>query len=243
MFCRILTASIAIVGLASALNDKEEFMKETKKLACYIYKDMEFYDLQDLEKDTPYQHVQNGITYKWNFCRFDALCPNNPTETLATIQKNANDCSILSGTGTGSIDEKLVKVGNSREDSIFLTYTGGDVCPSSSTTTMSMEIQLVRDHDKEYQFESLDADDLCKPVVTIKSKHGCPVFSPTAIVAFMSKNPWLVGIVLIVFGAIVCFVGRKFFQWTLAAIGFLLGCGVSLLLFSMMGLLDGLETS
>ena len=46
---------------------------------------------------------------------------------------------------------------------------------------------------------------------------------------------------MIVIGGVVNFFGRKFFQYTLAALGFLFGSMTSLLLLSLAGLLDGLN--
>jgi hypothetical protein len=47
---------------------------------------------------------------------------------------------------------------------------------------------------------------------------------------------------MIAFGAVVTFFGRKFLQYTLAALGFIVGTFGSLVLFSLMGLLNGLES-
>jgi hypothetical protein len=47
---------------------------------------------------------------------------------------------------------------------------------------------------------------------------------------------------LILFGAIVTFVGRKFFAWTIAFIGLVLGFVVTTLLFQMFELLDAVKS-
>jgi Domain of unknown function (DUF4203) len=85
--------------------------------------------------------------------------------------------------------------------------------------------------------------DECRASVSITSKEACPKFSPTAIVAFLHKYPWALGVFMIAVGAVVNFFGRKFFQWTLAALGFFGGALSSLLLLSLAGLLDGLNNS
>jgi uncharacterized membrane protein HdeD (DUF308 family) len=134
-------------------------------------------------------------------------------------------------------------VNDAAEKSLYLTYTGGEVCATDATKTHDAEIRLVCDAKATADtVESVDITDPCKTVITMKTQHGCPKLSSTAIVAFMTAHPWIIGTVLIVFGAIVCFFGRKFLQWTLAAIGFLLAAGGSMLLFSFMGLMDGLLT-
>jgi Domain of unknown function (DUF4203) len=85
--------------------------------------------------------------------------------------------------------------------------------------------------------------DECKASVEIISREACPKFSSTAIVAFLHEYPWALGLLMIVFGSVVNFFGRKFFQWTLAALGFFFGSLSSLLLLSLAGLLDGLNNS
>lgn len=58
----------------------------------------------------------------------------------------------------------------------------------------------------------------------------------------MADRPYLLGPLLIVFGALVAFVGRKFFAWTIATLGCVLGFGVTMLLFTMFEMLDAVKT-
>jgi hypothetical protein len=75
----------------------------------------------------------------------------------------------------------------------------------------------------------------------MRTVHGCPAFSTTAWITFLSDRPFILGSILIVFGAVVTFFGRKFFQYTVAVMGAGLGFLTTMLLFSIMGMLDGLE--
>ena len=70
MFGKLFATALTFSGFASALNNKEEFVKEANKLACYIYADLEFFDIHELQQETPYTMAKDGVTYKWNFCDF-----------------------------------------------------------------------------------------------------------------------------------------------------------------------------
>lgn len=78
-------------------------------------------------------------------------------------------------------------------------------------------------------------------MIHLESTHGCPVFSTTAWISFLAQHPYILGSLLLVFGALVTFFGRKFFQYTIAATGAALGFLTTMLLFSIMGMLDGLK--
>jgi hypothetical protein len=88
----------------------------------------------------------------------------------------------------------------------------------------------------------IDETDPCATQISMSTEHGCADFSTTAWVSFLSDHPYILGGVLLIFGAIVTFYGRKFFQYTIAAVGILLGFLTTMLLFSIMGMLSGLES-
>lgn len=58
---------------------------------------------------------------------------------------------------------------------------------------------------------------------------------------YIAENPLIVGIVLVVFGAITCFRGRKFFDKVLGFLGFLAGFFFAMLIFSAFGWVDYLD--
>lgn len=57
----------------------------------------------------------------------------------------------------------------------------------------------------ELSQKHLDVKDKCSPKLTFSHSVGCPVFEATSIVRFLAENPWILGIFLIVLGAIVTF--------------------------------------
>jgi len=80
----------------------------------------------------------------------------------------------------------------------------------------------------------------CHPIIIASHKSACPVFSVTTFSRFLIDRPYILGPVAILFGLMVTFAGRKFFPWTIAVIGCLIGAGITLLLFSMSDILDSL---
>jgi hypothetical protein len=229
---------------------KAKFVANAKKAACYVYTDLEFYDLTKLQNETPWTATGlDGKTYSWHFCHFEPFCEGNENIAIAAATTPATTavptigCELLSGKGSSSIKRELKQKGDTVDKSLYITYSGGAICRNDDTKTHDLEIKLLCDAKEPGSVTSINTSDPCLTVIKMKSTEGCPKFSSTAIVAFLSENPWALAILMIVFGSVVCFFGRRFLKWTLAALGFLFGAGVVLLLMSFAGLLDGLQNS
>jgi hypothetical protein len=91
------------------------------------------------------------------------------------------------------------------------------------------------------KFISINTDNTCNPLLVLSHVSGCPVFSATSWAVFLNNNPWVIAILMIVFGAIVTFFGRKFFQYTVAVVGAFLTFLIVMLLCSIFGWLNYLE--
>ncbi len=89
--------------------------------------------------------------------------------------------------------------------------------------------------------KKVDTTDKCNPFVTIKSNFGCPTLSINSWLRFLTTNYWLIGSVLLIFGAFLTFFGRKFFPWTIALFGCVIGYLTTMLLFSVFNMLDSLD--
>jgi hypothetical protein len=83
--------------------------------------------------------------------------------------------------------------------------------------------------------------DKCNPTIKFTHKTGCPAFSLNSFVVFLQAHPWIIAVILIVFGLIVTFVGAKFFKITLAVAVGLVAVLALLLFFSVIGWLDALQ--
>jgi hypothetical protein len=86
----------------------------------------------------------------------------------------------------------------------------------------------------------VDYTDKCNPTLKFAHKTGCPAFSLNSFVVFLQEQPWILAVILIVFGLIVTLVGAKFFRITLAVAVGLVTVLALLLFFSVIGWLDAL---
>lgn len=83
--------------------------------------------------------------------------------------------------------------------------------------------------------------DSCNAKINLTHKSGCPIFSVNSWIAFLMKYPWVIAVLMIVFGAVVTFFGMKFFRYTIAVAAGGATFLVSMLLLSVFGMLDGLS--
>lgn len=89
----------------------------------------------------------------------------------------------------------------------------------------------------------IDATDRCNPKIVYDTKSGCPVVSAGAWIVFLAEYPWILSIILIVFGAVATFRGRKFFDRVIGIIGGGLAFLIAMLFFSAVGMVDYLDPS
>lgn len=150
----------------------------------------------------------------------------------------------------GGRPSSVTAVLNTDEDGakrhIAFEIDGGEQCAADTTRTYSVKYEITCDASitgkPEFNQQNLDlTTDLCSPKLTFAHKTGCPVFEATSIVRYLSENPWLLGIILLIFGGIVTFYGGKFFPWVLASITGGVTFLVILLLASVLGLLVALD--
>lgn len=130
---------------------------------------------------------------------------------------------------------------------IYFEITGGDKCEAAKTETFfKVRYEITCDRSitepPKLSLKNLDlTSDVCAPKLTFAHKVGCPLFEATTFVRFISDNPWVLGIILIVFGSIVTFFGGKFFFYILPTIvGGVVFLAV-MLFASIMGLLVALD--
>lgn len=72
-------------------------------------------------------------------------------------------------------------------------------------------------------------------------KTGCPAFSLTSFVSFLQSHPWIIAVVLIVFGLVVTFAGALFFKYTIAVAAGIVAWLTLMLFFSVIGWLQALD--
>ena len=84
---------------------------------------------------------------------------------------------------------------------------------------------------------SVNTDDICAPVIVGTNSNACPVFSVTTFAKFFIKRPQILGLLTILFGLVVAFFGKDFFEITIFATGGIAGFGITMLLFLMVSML------
>jgi hypothetical protein len=77
----------------------------------------------------------------------------------------------------------------------------------------------------------VDNSNPCKPIITGSHPKACSLISVTSFSRYFVRNPEILGLLGLVFGLLVAFKGRMFFEYTIFATGAITGFGVSMLLF------------
>lgn len=110
-------------------------------------------------------------------------------------------------------------------------------------TRIQCEPSIVEVADVQKQINTSFAvtNNVCKKLLVIKSKTGCPVVEATAFVKFLANHPWILGILMIVFGAVTTFYGRRFFKWTVGILGGAFSFLFLMLCFSSFGMLSAVD--
>ena len=90
---------------------------------------------------------------------------------------------------------------------------------------------------------TIDSSNPCKPVITGSHVKACSLISVTKFSRYFVNNPAILGVIAIVFGLIVAFQGRKFFEYTIFATGSIVGFGITMLLFQFLSMLSSKQGS
>lgn len=82
----------------------------------------------------------------------------------------------------------------------------------------------------------------CNPKFTLTHKSGCPLFQATAITQWLSTHGWVLAIILIAFGGLTTFFGGAYIPWVIAIVAGFLVFSIVLLLGSVTGGLNALQS-
>ena len=121
-----------------------------------------------------------------------------------------------------------------------ITNKGGATCDGEINYSATIQLYCDRDATPADPLKILGVDETnkCNPILKVSSQSACPVFSAGTYTEFLLDRPWILSPLLIIFGIAVTLVGRKFFAWTIGILGLFSGFGVTMLLFSMLDMLD-----
>ena len=119
---------------------------------------------------------------------------------------------------------------------MYYEFKGGDACPTNSNVRYQTSVEIFCDGSaNQITGAKVDASDPCYPKLSFSHKLGCPTLQVTSIIRYLSNNPWAIGIILLVFGALVTLWGGKYFVWVLVSIGSGVTFFASMILFSLFG--------
>ena len=209
-----------------------------------MFDDLTFFDLRKLEEGNSYQI---GRHY-FNFCK--RLEDTNGAKTFAYLDlpNSLEDQSVRLTDGGRPVNVKTIV--NTESDTaqrhISFELDGGEACATNSSRNYTVKYEITCDASATavptLNQQNLDLlTDTCSPKLTFAHSTGCPVFAATSIVRFFAENPWLLGILLIIFGSIVTFYGGKYFPWVLATVTGGMTFMVVLLFASVLGFMVALD--
>mmetsp|Transcript_27356 Transcript_27356/g.26415 ORF Transcript_27356/g.26415 Transcript_27356/m.26415 type:complete len:165 (+) Transcript_27356:464-958(+) len=103
-----------------------------------------------------------------------------------------------------------------------------------------MELICDQEGEKEgpLKLVAVDNRNPCTTVLVLEHKEACPVFSASSWMSLIMDRPYLLSPILIVFGLLVAYNGRKFFSYTVGFLGTLWGFFVCISLFTVFQMLD-----
>ena len=60
---------------------------------------------------------------------------------------------------------------------------------------------------------NIDTSDNCNPIVTLEHKAGCPIYTANEWTIWLSNNPWVLAVFLLIVGPIIALLGKKWFPY------------------------------
>jgi hypothetical protein len=89
------------------------------------------------------------------------------------------------------------------------------------------------------QIDFVDGIGTCSPSVVMQHNSGCPVFSSSQVLKFLSNNKWFTGTVLLISGALIMWNGWKLFKEVMASVSSVL---LFFTLLTLMGIYNSPES-
>lgn len=205
-----------------------KFRKDAAKSACYIYQDLTYFDLthmvsKDATTGAPVDKVINLLSVN-DITRYGANAKLHYNLCAYTTEQ-CNDQNVFAYITSDTLkspvcltDDDLythatILYNDDGKKIIEYTQDSAVECSSGKNYQFTVQVQCDIGGDKNAapQFVSYSTSNKCNPEVILKHRSGCPVFSATSFAVFLNNNPWVIAVLMIVFGAVVTFFGRKFF--------------------------------
>jgi hypothetical protein len=114
------------------------------------------------------------------------------------------------------------------------TEDDGTVTNYSFTTVVMCDKEITAQGEGVTVSSDIDTNE-CQPSVVMKHSAGCHIYTANWFQRWISRNPWAVGVALLIAGPIIAMAGKRMFPWVAATVGSLATIGAVIALFAESG--------
>ncbi len=217
------------------LSSLKEDKKEKVLIKCfYISNKYNVFDLTNMKypsikKGEYTEKVNNDYTLYFNFCgNTNKTCNNTKGQVIAD---NKEECILEAGVmDNGNQWEDLSNI-NASLSGVKITLNSGGICNQNETLKRTMKFIIQCDKNKDpYKNESRPYNitsnnynpDNCENEIVFKSYYACPSINLASIWAKIEEMKYVSSIVLIIIGIILLLFGKKFEQFTITILVFII---------------------
>ncbi len=217
------------------LSSLKEDKKEKVLIKCfYISNKYNVFDLTNMKypsikKGEYTEKVNNDYTLYFNFCgNTNKTCNNTKGQVIAD---NKEECILEAGVmDNGNQWEDLSNI-NASLSGVKITLNSGGICNQNETLKRTMKFIIQCDKNKDpYKNESRPYNitsnnynpDNCENEIVFKSYYACPSINLASIWAKIEEMKYISSIVLIIIGIILLLFGKKFEQFTITILVFII---------------------
>ena len=177
---------------------------------------------------------------EWNFCRY--LDDGESSYFARKLSMTRGAERLTDGDYTPSETVSL-KDEEGNYTGVSVTHSSTNFCTRDSygeDVNYSFTTVVMCDKDITGQGEgvtiSSDIDtNECQPSVIMKHDAGCHIYTANWFQRWISRNPWAIGVALLIAGPIIAMTGKRLFPWVAASIGSLATIGAVISLFAESG--------
>ena len=124
---------------------------------------------------------------------------------------------ILTGDTPVASSKSAITDSDDKTTGISVTWDSEEPCPSEQGATTSftaiVECDKLQSSAGEAIIKNVDRSDECNPVVTVSHSAGCPIQTASDMTIWLSDNPWVYAVLLLVVGPVIALFGKKWFPY------------------------------
>lgn len=199
------------------------------------------FSLEGLLSTNDYIYNISNYTIYYNFCAYSSKkCKNSSAYAIAfPLDSSGNliesECFRLTSDSYFSNYEYSLLNNNDPSEGIQIHYTNGDVYSQKDSilyeSTFQVNCQKESSTQQKITMTSLEIEENSF-IFKAESSYGCPIFEISGIYNFIVQSQYILAIIMVVIGALECFLGLYLLGPSLFGIGFLTGFGILLIFFA-----------